>query len=154
MLFTVVESIFDTCITFAILFLFKKISGTLFYVCIAIRWCVTAEITFIRESIQDDEQANTSFRTTPEITADVDSYDQRELFVILFNQVSNFLFVGSGWRIDSVPRLSISLCHFRPTIVAGFCIQILKFLHSKGVKHKKIMMIIASYGPFSGIYTE
>ena len=73
------------------------------------------------------------FRTTPEIMADVTTYDHKELLVILFNHVSNFLSVGSGWRFDSVLSLSISLCPFRPTIGAGSYIETAKSLHSKGV---------------------
>ena len=40
---------------------------------------MTVEITFVRESIQVDEQTKATFRTTPEIMADVSAYDQREL---------------------------------------------------------------------------
>ena len=52
--------------------------------------------SFIRESIQGDEQITATFRTSPEIMADVTTYDWKELFVILFNHVANFLSVGSG----------------------------------------------------------
>ena len=55
-----------------------------FYVSRTIRWYVTAEITFIRESIQGDEQTTVTFRTSPEIMADVTAYDPKEL---LFNHV-------------------------------------------------------------------
>ena len=65
--------------------------------------------------------------------ADVSTYDPKELLVILFNHVANFLSIGSGWRFDSVQSLAISLCPFRPTIGAGSFIQTPKFLHSKGV---------------------
>ena len=74
----------------------------IFYVSRTIRWYVTAEITFIQESIQGDEQTTATFRTSPEIMADVTAYDLKELLVILFNHVANFLSVGSRWRIDSV----------------------------------------------------
>ena len=42
--------------------------------------------------------------------ADIAVYDPKELLVILFDHVANFLSVGSGWRFDSVQSLAISLC--------------------------------------------
>ena len=73
-----------------------------FYVSRTIWWYVTAEISFIRKSIQGDEQTAATFRTSPEIMADVSAYDLKEVLVIFFNQVANFLSVESGWRFDSV----------------------------------------------------
>ena len=96
-------------------------------------WYVTVEISFVRESIQGDEHTTASFRTTPEIMADVSTYDHKELLVVLFNHVASFLSVGSGWRFDSVLSLSLSLCPFRPTIGAGSDIETPKSFHSKGV---------------------
>ena len=94
---------------------------------------MTVEITFVRESIEGDKQITATFLITPEIMADVSAYDQRELLVILFNYVANFLSVGSGWRFDSVQSLAISLCQVRPTVGARSYIQTPKSLHSKGV---------------------
>ena len=94
---------------------------------------MTVEITFVRVSIQGDEQTTATIRTNPEFMADVSEYDQKELLVVLFNHVPNCLSVGSGWRFDSVQSLAIRLCPFRPTIGAGFFIQTLKSLHSKEV---------------------
>ena len=108
-----------------------------FYICRTIRWYVTVEISFVRESIQGDEHTTASFRTTPEIMADVTTYDHRELLIILFNHVASFISVGSGWRFDSVLSLSISLCSFRPTIGAGSFIETIKSLHKKGVLNIK-----------------
>ena len=102
------------------------------YVYRTIRWYVTAEISFVRESIQGDEQTTATFRTTPEIMADVETYDAKQLLVILFNHVANFFSVGSGWRFDSVQNLAISLCPFRPTMGAGSFIQTPKSLYNKG----------------------
>ena len=96
---------------------------THFYICRTIRWYVTVEICFVRESIQGDERTTASFRTTPEIMADVTTYDHKELLVILFTHVANFLSVGSGWRFDSVQSLSISLCSFRPTVEQGLSLK-------------------------------
>ena len=104
-----------------------------FYVSRTIRWYVTVEITFIRESIEGDEQTNATIRTTPEIMAGVSAYDPKELLVSLFNHASNFLSVGSGWRFDSVQSLAISLCPFRPTIGAESYIETPKSMYSKGV---------------------
>ena len=104
-----------------------------FYVSRTIRWYVTAEISFIRESIQGDEQTTVTFFTSPEIMADVTTYDQKEHLVILFNHVANFLSVGNGWRFDSVRSLAISLCPFPPTIGARSYIDTPKSLYSKGV---------------------
>ena len=106
-----------------------------------IRWYVTVEISFVRESIHGDEQTTATFRTSPEIMADIAVYDPKERLVILLNHVANFLFnhvanflsVGSGWRFDSVQSLAISLCPFRPTIGARSFIQTPKSLYSKGV---------------------
>ena len=94
---------------------------------------MTVEITFVLESVQGDEHTTASFRTIPEIMADVSTYDPKELLVILFDHVANFLSVGSGWRFDSVQSPAISLCPFRPTVEAGSYIETPKFLHSKGV---------------------
>ena len=94
---------------------------------------MTAEISFIRESIQGDEQTRATFRTSTEIMVDVTAYDPKEHWVILFNHVANFLSVGSGWRFDSVRSLAISLCPFRSTIGAGSFTQTPKSLYSKGV---------------------
>ena len=106
---------------------------THFYICRAIRWYLTAEITVVRESIQGDEHTIASFRTTPEIMADVSTYDHKELLVIMFNHVSNFLSLGSGWRFDFVQSLSTSLCPFRPTVRTDSFIETPKSLHKKGV---------------------
>ena len=83
-----------------------------FYVSRTIRWYITVEISFIRESIQGDKQTTATFRSTLEITADVSAYDPREVLLILFNQVDNFLSVGNGWRFHSVQSLAISLYPF------------------------------------------
>ena len=104
-----------------------------FYVSRTIRWYVTVEISFIRKSIQGDEQTTATFRTSPEIMADVTAYDPKELLVILFNHVANFLSVDSGWRFDSVQSFAISICPFRPTTGAGSFIDTPKFLYNKGV---------------------
>ena len=105
----------------------------IFYVSGTIKWCVTAEISFIRESIQCDEQTTATFRPSPEIMADVTAYDPKELLVILFNHVTNFLSVGSGWQFDSVQSLAISLCSFRPTIGMESFIDTLKSVYGKVV---------------------
>ena len=94
---------------------------------------MTVEITFVRKSIQGDEHTTASFRTTPEIIADVSTYDPKELLVILFDHVANFLSVGSVWRFDSVQSLATSLYLFRPTIEAGSFIDTPKSLYKKGV---------------------
>ena len=153
-IFTLSELI-CTCITLKQYQLSFNKNRTLFYVCRTIRWYVTVEITFIRESIQGDEQTTATFRSTPEIMADVSAYDQRELLVILFSLVANFLSVGSGWRFDLVQSLAISLCAFRPTVGAGSYIQTPKSLHSKVVFNIQILMTITvSSGPFSDIFIE
>ena len=108
-------------------------SCAFFYVYRTIRWYVTVEISFVRESIQGDEQTTATFRTTPEIMVDVETNDARELLVILFNHVANFLSVGSGWRFDSVQSLAISLYPFRRTMRASSFIQTSKSLYKKGV---------------------
>ena len=123
-----------------------------FYVSRTIRWYVTGEISFIRESIQDDEQTTATFRTTPEIMADVSAYDPKELLVILFNHVANFLSVGGGWRFDSLQSLAINLCPFRPTIGAGLTLNHLKGPKKGSVISKILKTIHVSYGAFSGIY--
>ena len=94
---------------------------------------MTVEITFVRESIEGDEHTTASFRTIPEIMTDVSTYDPKELLVIFFDHVANFLYVGSGWRFDSVQSLAINLCPFRPTIRAGSYIETPKSLYKKGV---------------------
>ena len=104
-----------------------------FYVSRTIRWYITVEISFIRESIQGDEQTTATFRTSPEIMADVTAYDPKELLLIFCNQVANFLSVGSGWLFDSVQSLAVSLCLFRPTIGAGSFIDTPKSLYNKVV---------------------
>ena len=120
-----------------------------------IRWYVTAEISFVRESIQGDEQTTVTFRTIPEIMADVIAYDPKELLIILFIHVANFLSVGSGWRFDSVRSLAISLCPFRPTIGAGSSIDTPTFLYKKESLTSKILKTnAASSGVFSRIFTE
>ena len=120
-----------------------------------IRWYVTAEISFIRESIQGDEQTTATIRTSPQIMADVSAYDPKELLIILFNHVVNFLSVGSGWRFDSVQSLAISLCSFRPTIGAGSFIDTPKSLYKKESLIFNILKTnTASYGAFSRTYTE
>ena len=98
---------------------------------------MTAEITFIRKSIQGDEQNTATFRTSPEIMADVTAYDPKELLVILFNHVANFLLVGSGWRFDSVQSLALSLYPFRPTIDAGLTYKRLSPYTVRGPQYPK-----------------
>ena len=61
--------------------------------------------------------------------SDVSIYDPKELLVILFNRVANFLSIGSGWRFDSVQSLAISICPFRPTIGAASVIDTPKSLN-------------------------
>ena len=120
-----------------------------------IRWYVTVEISFIRDSVEGDEQTTVTFRTSPEIMADVSAYDPQLFLVVLFNHVANFLSVGSGWRFDSVQSLAISLCPLRPTIGAGSYIQTPKSLYSKGSLISKTSKTISvSYGAFARIYTK
>ena len=54
------------------------------------------KITFVRKSIQGDEYPTAIFRTIPEIMADLSTYDPKELLVILFDHVANFLSVEAG----------------------------------------------------------
>ena len=121
---------FGICVTSTILAFNLKIVKTFYFFCRTIRWYVTVEITFVRESIQGDEHITASFRTIPEIMADVSTYDPKELLIILFDHSAIFLPVGSGWRCDSVQNLTISLCPFRSTVGAGSYIETPKFLHS------------------------
>ena len=112
-------------------------------------------ISFIRESIQGDKQTTATFRTSPEIMADVTAYDPKELLLILFNHVDNFLSLGSGWRFDSIQSLAISLFPARPTIRAGSFIDTSKSLYSKGILNiQNLKDDSVSYGAFSRIYTE
>ena len=105
---------------------------------------LTAENTFVCESTQGDEHTTASFRTIPEIMADVSTYDPKELLVILFDHVGNFLSVGSGWRFDSVQ-----------TIGARSYIETPKSLYKKESLISKILKtIIVSYDVFSRIFTE
>ena len=69
--------------------------------------------------------------------ADVTAYDPKELLVILFNHVANFLSVGIGWRFDSEQSLAISLYPFHPTMGAGFFIDTPKSLYKMGVLNIK-----------------
>ena len=94
---------------------------------------MTVDITVVGEIIQGDEHTTASFRTIPEIMADVYTYDPKELLVILFDHVGNFLSVRSGWRFDSVQSLAKILCPFRPTIGAGSYIETPKSLYKKEV---------------------
>ena len=50
---------------------------------------VTAEISFMRESIQGDEQTTDTFRTNSKIMADIAVYDPKELLIIFFNHMAN-----------------------------------------------------------------
>ena len=77
-----------------------------------------AKSTFIRERIHGDVQTSATCRTTPAVMAYVSTYDPKELLVILFNHVTNFLSLGCGRRLDSEQCLAISLRPFRPTIGA------------------------------------
>ena len=94
---------------------------------------MTVEITFVRESIQGDEHTTASFRIIPEIMADVSRYDPKELLVILFNHVTNFLVcrkrvafrLGAESSDKSVPVPTD--CWSRSYIETS------KFLHCKGV---------------------
>ena len=124
---------FGICLTFTIQTSFQFKNCEHFYICRTIRWYATVEITFVRESIQRDEHTTASFRTIPEIMADVSTYDPKELLVILFDHVANFLSVGIGWRFDSVQSLAISLCPFRPTFGAGSYSETPKSLFKNGV---------------------
>ena len=45
------------------------------FVCKMIKWYVTAHMKFVRESFQGIEESSASFRTQPNIIADVDSYE-------------------------------------------------------------------------------
>ena len=71
------------------------------YVSSTVLWYVTVEISFARESIQGDEQTTATFRATPEIMADVKTYDAKELLVILFNQCLIFYL----WEVGGVSTL-------------------------------------------------
>ena len=76
-------------------------------------------------------------------------HDPKELLLILFNHVANFLSAESGWQFDFVQSLSISLCPFQPTIGAG------SFIEKRWSLIFRIrMMIIASCGVSCDIYIE
>ena len=116
---------------------------------------MTEEISFVRESIQGDEQTTATFTTSPKIMADIAVYDPKELLVILFNHVANFLSIGSGRRFDSVQSLAISLCPFRPTIGPESFIQTPKSLYKKGSSiSKTFKTITVLYGAFADIFIE
>ena len=51
---------------------------------------MTAEVTFIRESIEGDEQTTATFRTSPEVMADVTAYDPKELLAIFIQSRGKF----------------------------------------------------------------
>ena len=72
------------------------------FVCRTIKWYVTAHMKFVRESLQGIEESSASFRTQPDIIADVDSYEPHELLDAIFNLVAGYVSIGSGWQFDSV----------------------------------------------------
>ena len=78
------------------------------------------------------KKSSASFRTQPDIIADVDSYEPQELLSELFHLVAGYVSIGSGWQIDSVQSLAINLCPYRPIIGAGFFIETPKSLCHKG----------------------
>ena len=83
------------------------------------------------------EESSASFRTQPDIIADVDSYEPQELLTELFNLVAGYVSIGSGWQFESVQSLAINLCPYRPTIGTGSFIEISPFFRSKGVLNIK-----------------
>ena len=108
-----------------------------------------------QESIEGDEHTTVSFRTIPEIMADVSTYDPKELLIILFDHVANFLSIGSGWRFDSIQSLAISLCPFRTTVGAGSYIEHQSpYIVKDSLISKILKTIIVSSGAFSRIFIE
>ena len=85
---------------------------------------------------------------------DVMAYDPKELLVILFNYVANFVSVESGWRFDFVQTLAISLCPFRPTIGAGSLIGTPKSVYSKGSSISKTSKTISVPMVHSRTYSQ
>ena len=101
------------------------------------------------------KQITATFRTSPEIMADVSAYDQRELLVVLFNHAANFLSVGSGWRFDSIQSLTISLCpSVRLSGPGPSYKRLSRFTVKQALISKILKTISASYGPFSRTYIE
>ena len=88
---------------------------------------------FVRESLQGIEESSASFRTQPDIIADVDSYEPQELLSELFHLVAGYVSSVSSWLIDSVQSLAINVCPYRPIIGAGSFIETPKSLCHKGV---------------------
>ena len=92
-LFTLVES--GTCVTLKKKIEFKKKLNA--FLCFHNDSLVRDGRNYLHpREYQGDEQPTVTFHTTSEIMADVSTYDQRELVVIFFNQLSNILSVGSG----------------------------------------------------------
>ena len=85
---------FGICVIFTVLAFNLKIVNTFLYLQNHSRY-VTVEITFVREGIEGDEHTTASFRTVPEIMADVATYDPKEMLRILFDHVVNFLSIAS-----------------------------------------------------------
>ena len=103
------------------------------FVCRTIKCYVTDNMKFVRESLQGIEESSASFRTQPDIIADVDSYELQDLLDTLFHLVAGYVSIGSGCQFDSVQSLAINLCPYRPTMGAGSFIETPKSLCHKGI---------------------
>ena len=125
------------------------------FVCRTIKWYVTAHMKFVRESLQGIEESSASFRTQPDIIADVDSYEPHELLDAIFNLVAGYVSIGSGWQFDSVQSLTINLYPYRPTVGAGSFIQTPNRCVTRALSISRTSTkIIVCYGPFLPTFIE
>ena len=84
------------------------------FVCRAIRWYVSTDMKFFRESEIGIQQTDGRFHTNIETAGDISDVDLAQLQSSLEAQLDRFTNLGSGWCLAEIIRFTLHISQFRP----------------------------------------
>jgi hypothetical protein len=84
------------------------------FACRAIRWYVSTDMNFFRESEIGIQQTDGRFHTNIETAGDISDVDLGQLQADLEAQLDRFTNLGSGWTLARIMRFTLHIAQFRP----------------------------------------
>ena len=80
----------------------------------SIRWYVSADMTFFRDSEVGLQRTDGRFHTSMQTAGDIVDLDIDEIQTDLEGQLDRFTNLGSGWSLLEIKRFTIHIAQYRP----------------------------------------
>ena len=98
----------------------QSIEFVIFGSCRSIRWYVTMNVLFHRQTDVGLQETEGGFRTEVFTASDASDIDYAELRADLNREVERFTNIGSGWTLTAILRFRVHIGEYRPLVGSSF----------------------------------